>query len=114
VEPAGYLPVALSPDDYIELLPACWRAVNAYGIKISRRCYDCEQLNPLRLQPSRVAVRKDLWEVHHDPLSQGRDNGSYADLGVIPIACRSALLKQRSVQRFVGIISGISRQVMTR
>ena len=36
-ETAGYVPLALSPDDYIELLPATWRAVNAYGIKISRR-----------------------------------------------------------------------------
>ena len=37
IETAGYVPLALSPDDYIELLPATWRAVNAYGIKISRR-----------------------------------------------------------------------------
>jgi hypothetical protein len=31
VETAGYVPVALSPDDYVELLHAEWRAVNAYG-----------------------------------------------------------------------------------
>ena len=37
VEAAGYVPVALSADDYVELLPACWHAVNAYGIKVSRR-----------------------------------------------------------------------------
>jgi putative transposase len=67
VEAAGYVPVALGPDDYIELLPACWRAVNSYGIKISHRRYDCEELNPLRMQPSGVAARKNLWEVHHDP-----------------------------------------------
>ena len=35
VEAAGYVPVALGPDDYIELLPAAWRAVNAYGIRLS-------------------------------------------------------------------------------
>ena len=29
VEAAGYVPVALGPQDYIELLPAQWRAVNA-------------------------------------------------------------------------------------
>ena len=52
VEAAGYVPVALGPDDYIELLPASWRAVNAYGIKLARRSYDSEELNPLRLQPS--------------------------------------------------------------
>ena len=30
----------LSAEDYIELLPATWRVINAYGIKISRRTYD--------------------------------------------------------------------------
>ena len=54
VEAAGYVPVALAGDDYIELLPAAWRAVNAYGIKLNRRSYDSEELNPLRLQPSGV------------------------------------------------------------
>ena len=72
VEAAGYVPVALSAADYIELLPACWRAVNAYGIKISHRSYDGEELNPLRLQPSGVAARKNLWEVHHDPYDVSR------------------------------------------
>ena len=72
VEAAGYVPVALGPDDYIELLPACWRAVNSYGIKISHRSYDCEELNPLRMQPSGVATQKNLWEVHHDPYDVSR------------------------------------------
>ena len=72
VEAAGYVPVALSAEDYIELLPGPWRAVNAYGIKIGRRTYDGEELNPLRLQPSGVAERKDLWEVHHDPYDVSR------------------------------------------
>ena len=40
VEAAGYVPVALAPDDYVEPLPASWRAVNAYGIKLNRRSYD--------------------------------------------------------------------------
>ena len=85
VEAAGYVPVALGPGDYVELLPASWRAVNAYGIKLNRRSYDSEDLNPLRLQPSGVREKKNLWEVRHDPLSQGSDNGSYADLGIIPM-----------------------------
>lgn len=72
VEAAGYVPVALGPDDYIELLPAQWRAVNAYGIKLNRRSYDNEQLNPLRLQPSGVREKKDLWEIHHDPYDVSR------------------------------------------
>ncbi len=72
VEAAGYVPVALGPDDYIELLPVSWRAVNAYGIKLGRRSYDSEQLNPLRLQPSGVREKKNLWEVRHDPYDISR------------------------------------------
>jgi hypothetical protein len=67
VETAGYVPVPLSAGDYIELLPAVWRAVNAYGIKISHRTYDAEELNPIRQQKSGVAGRKGQWEVHRDP-----------------------------------------------
>jgi putative transposase len=66
-EAAGYVPVALSADDYTELLPAAWRAVNAYGIRLNRRSYDSEALNPLRMQPSGVRERKNLWEIRHDP-----------------------------------------------
>ena len=68
IETAGYVPVPLSAGDYIELLPAVWRAVNAYGIKISHRTYDAEELNPIRQQKSGVTGRKGQWEVHHDPL----------------------------------------------
>jgi hypothetical protein len=58
------VPLALSPDDHVELLPATWRAVNAYGIKISRRVYDGAELNPFRMQHSGVTARKGLWEIH--------------------------------------------------
>ena len=72
IEAAGYVPVALSASDYIELLPAAWRAVNAYGIKISHRVYDGDELNPFRRQPSGVTARKDLWEIHYDPYDISR------------------------------------------
>ena len=71
-ETAGYVPLALSADDHVELLPATWRAVNAYGIKISRRVYDGAELNPLRMQHSGVTARKGLWEVHYDPYDISR------------------------------------------
>jgi hypothetical protein len=67
VESAGYVPVALSAQDYIELLPARWQAINSYGIKINHRVYDSAELNPWRRQPSGVVAKKNLWEVHHDP-----------------------------------------------
>jgi hypothetical protein len=72
VETAGYVPVALSADDYIELLPATWRAINAYGVKISHRTYDDKALNPLRRQRSGVRERRDLWEIHYDPYDVSR------------------------------------------
>ena len=31
VETAGYVPVPLAASDYVELLPAAWRKVNAYS-----------------------------------------------------------------------------------
>lgn len=67
IESAGYVPLPISGEEYLELLPATWRAVNAYGIRIGRRTYDGEELGPLRRQPSGIASRKDLWEVRYDP-----------------------------------------------
>jgi Mu transposase, C-terminal len=72
VETAGYIPVALSAEDYVELLPATWRAINAYGVKISYRTYDDKALNPLRHQRSGVRHRKDLWEIRFDPYDVSR------------------------------------------
>lgn len=69
VETAGYVPVPLAADDYIELLPAVWRVINAYGVKIRHRTYDCKALNPYRRQHSGVNARKGLWEVHYDPMT---------------------------------------------
>lgn len=71
-EAAGYLPVPLDSGDYIELLPAVWRAVNAYGIKIRNRTYDSEELNPVRMQKSGIRRRKGLWEIHYDPYDVSR------------------------------------------
>ena len=72
VETVGYVPVALSAEDYVELLPATWRAINAYGVKISYRTYDDQALNPLRHQRSGVRHRKDLWEIRFDPYDVSR------------------------------------------
>jgi hypothetical protein len=69
VETAGYVPVPLSGDDYIELLPATWRAINAYGVKLNQRTYDAGALDPLRHQDSGVAAHNGRWEIHYDPYS---------------------------------------------
>jgi putative transposase len=67
VAAAGYLPVTLSGEDYLELLPVTWRAVNDYGIRIDYRTYDDPGLGPYRRQPSGVTARRGLYEVHYDP-----------------------------------------------
>ena len=72
VAAAGYVPVALSAEDYIELLPAAWRAINAYGVKISHRIYDSGELNPFRGQRSGVPAKRNLWEIHRDPYDVSR------------------------------------------
>lgn len=72
VEVAGYVPVPLGADDYIELLPAQWRTINRYGIRINHRTYDAKALNPYRRQHSGVDARNGQWEVHYDPYDVSR------------------------------------------
>ncbi|ACU35967.1 Mu transposase C-terminal domain-containing protein [Actinosynnema mirum] len=67
VENAGYVPVPLAEDDYVELLPATWRAINSYGVKIRHRTYDSAALDLHRRRRSGVDGRKGWWEVRHDP-----------------------------------------------
>lgn len=72
VEVAGYVPVPLSAEDYIELLPSCWRRINSYGIRVNNRSYDAKALNPYRRQHSGVESKKGQWEVHYDPYDVSR------------------------------------------
>jgi hypothetical protein len=72
VAAAGYLPVSLAGDDYVELLPAAWRSIQDYGIRIDYRTYDTAALNPYRRLPSGVAAKRGLWEVHYDPYDLGQ------------------------------------------
>ncbi|KOG91836.1 hypothetical protein ADK38_00985 [Streptomyces varsoviensis] len=67
VSGAGHVPVALSPDEYIELLPRCQRRINSYGIRLGHRAYDGAELSPFRVQPSGAGQGERGWEVHYDP-----------------------------------------------
>lgn len=67
VEIAGYVPVCMGADDYLELLPMTWRVINSYGITINHRRYDAKELNPYRRQDSGVRAQHGRWEVHYDP-----------------------------------------------
>jgi putative transposase len=72
VAAAGYLPLTLSGEDYLELLPVAWRAINDYGIRIDYRTYDSPELGPWRRQHSGVTAKRGLWEVHQDPYDLSR------------------------------------------
>jgi Mu transposase-like protein len=67
VAAAGYVPLMLGPEDYIALLPAVWRTVNDYGVRLGGRTYDAEALNPLRRRHSGVTAKRGLWQVRYDP-----------------------------------------------
>jgi putative transposase len=69
---AGYVPVPLGPEDYIELLPVTWRVINSYGVKVGLRTYDSRELNPYRRQDSGIKARHGRWEVRHDPYDISR------------------------------------------
>lgn len=67
VTAAGYVPLCLVGEDYLELLPVQWRRVNSDGIHLDYRTYDDLALGPLRRQDSGVAGKSGRWPVHYDP-----------------------------------------------
>ncbi|MGW5619151.1 transposase [Streptomyces sp. NPDC003877] len=68
----GHVPVPLSADDYVELLPVRWQAVNDYGVRFGYRTYDHPGLNPYRRRRSPRADKNGRWEVHHNPCDPNR------------------------------------------
>ncbi|WP_280185675.1 MULTISPECIES: Mu transposase C-terminal domain-containing protein [Nocardia] len=72
VAAAGYLPLTLSGQDYLELLPVKWRQINDYGIRVDNRIYDCPELGHYRRQPSGLTSKRGLWEIHYDPYDLSR------------------------------------------
>ncbi|MEU0480964.1 Mu transposase C-terminal domain-containing protein [Streptosporangium sp. NPDC006013] len=67
VTAAGYIPIALSGEDYIELLPAEWRAIGDGGVQINYRTYTCPELRAYSHYPSPITAKGGRWEVHYDP-----------------------------------------------
>lgn len=72
VAAAGYVPVALGADDYVELLPVEYRTIGAGGIQIDYRFYNDQVLGPLRHRSSGDARHDGRWEVHYDPYDLSR------------------------------------------
>lgn len=72
VAAAGYVPISLTGEDYIELLPADWRAITDAGIQIEYRTYASRELKGYARQNSGVSSRGGRWEVHYDPYDVSR------------------------------------------
>ncbi|WP_438453351.1 transposase [Streptomyces asiaticus] len=64
---AGYVPVPLATDDFVELLPVRWQPITDAGIRFGYRTYDDECLNDHRGQHSGVRSHNGRWEVHYNP-----------------------------------------------
>jgi transposase InsO family protein len=64
---AGYVPLALVGEDYLELLPVEWRRINHDGVHLDHRTYDDPALAPLRRQESGITAKGGRWAVHYDP-----------------------------------------------
>ncbi|MGW4766388.1 transposase, partial [Streptomyces pseudogriseolus] len=67
VSVAGYTPLPLTRNDYLELLPVRWQAITEAGIRLHHRTYDHDVLGPHRGQPSTVTGRDGKWEIHTNP-----------------------------------------------
>ena len=65
---APQVPVQLSRDDYIALLPLEWRTIQPYGINFGGLIYDADELHPLRGRRSGIqGAARGRWEVRYDP-----------------------------------------------
>ncbi|WP_105035166.1 Mu transposase C-terminal domain-containing protein [Cryobacterium aureum] len=67
----GYVPIPLTADDYISLMPIEFRTIQADGIALGRRRYDSPLLHPYRLMESGDASRSGKWAVRYDPYNPG-------------------------------------------
>ncbi|MGW1278858.1 transposase [Streptomyces tsukubensis] len=64
---AGYVPVPLRSDDYVELLPVRWQTITDAGIRFNYRTYDHARLHTEQAKAPGVRSPEGLWEVHYNP-----------------------------------------------
>ncbi|MGW4904465.1 DDE-type integrase/transposase/recombinase [Streptomyces albidoflavus] len=75
VQVAGYLPVPLSREDYLRLLPTAWIGVSDEGIRFMNRTYENAQggLDPYRRRRSGLGgKRRGGWELRYNPYAPER------------------------------------------
>ncbi|KPN44999.1 integrase [Mycobacterium intracellulare subsp. chimaera] len=64
---SGYVPVPLTGDEYVALLPSIKRVIASDGVTIDHRVYDSDALNECRGEDSGVPGQGKRWRVHYDP-----------------------------------------------
>ncbi|WP_427019131.1 Mu transposase C-terminal domain-containing protein (plasmid) [Pseudarthrobacter sp. P1] len=65
---APQIPVTLTRDDYIALLPIAWRTIQPYGINFKGLHYDAPALHEYRGTPSGLpSPAAGRWEIRYDP-----------------------------------------------
>jgi transposase InsO family protein len=63
----GHIPLALTEEDYISLLPVESRTIQMDGIQFQRRQYDSEDLALFRMTTSGDGKLDGWWEIHYRP-----------------------------------------------
>lgn len=63
----GFVPLPLTADDYIAMMPIMYRTIQLDGIQIHYRRYDSPYLQRYRLSPSYTTGHKRKWAVRIDP-----------------------------------------------
>lgn len=63
----GFVPLPLTGDDYIAMMPIEYRTIQLDGIQIHYRRYDSPDLQRYRLSPSYTTGHKRKWAVRVDP-----------------------------------------------
>ncbi|MGV8895053.1 MAG: hypothetical protein ACOH1U_01160 [Rhodoglobus sp.] len=66
-EVTSTLRLPFTENDYIELLPSCFRTITSTGIQIKSRHFDSPELQSLRNTKSNRADKNGKWEVKVDP-----------------------------------------------
>ncbi|MYT18275.1 Mu transposase, C-terminal [Streptomyces sp. SceaMP-e96] len=85
VASSGYVPVRLSAEDRLRLLPTAWVKVTDKGIRLNNRTYDSRAVSPYRNTPSGWPGKGQRWPVRYHPHQpekvwlQDHRNGTWAE-----------------------------------
>jgi hypothetical protein len=72
VAAAGYVPVALTGEDYIELMPADWRTIGDGGIQVDYRTYNSREIRTPSARALQVTRRSKTTDPKTDTLNERR------------------------------------------